>query len=60
MEEIHALFRGGFGADFTNLIYGLASYQQVGRSAANMDHAAGRLDKSSFAYVMAGFLLVDH
>jgi hypothetical protein len=29
-------------------------------SAANMDHAAGRLDKSSFANVMAGFLLVDH
>jgi hypothetical protein len=29
-------------------------------SAANVDHAAGRLDKSSFANVMAGFFLVDH
>ena len=29
-------------------------------SAANVDHAARRLDKSSFSNVMAGFFLVDH
>jgi hypothetical protein len=59
MEEIRA-HSWGIGANFTNLIYGLASYRQAGISAANMDHAAGRLDKSSFPNVMAGFFLVDH
>ncbi len=59
LEEIRAVFTA-VGADFTNLIYGLASYHQAAGSAANMDHAARRLDKSSFANMMAGFFLVDH
>jgi hypothetical protein len=29
-------------------------------SAADVDHAARRLDKSSFTNMMAGFFLVDH
>jgi hypothetical protein len=29
-------------------------------SSADMNHAARRLDKSSFANMMAGFFLVDH
>jgi hypothetical protein len=59
MEEIRAHSRG-IGANFTNLIYGLASYRQAGSSAANMNHTAGRLDKSSFSDMVAGFFLVDH
>ena len=42
------------------LFIGLQVTGRLAGSAANVDHAAGRLDKSSFANVMAGFLLVDH
>ena len=60
LEEIRASkLRGEFWADFTNLIYVFASYRQ-GNLAANVDHAARRLDKSRFSNVMAGFFLVDH
>jgi hypothetical protein len=60
LEEILGLHFPKIGADFTNLIYRFASYRKATGSAANMDHAARRLDKSSFANMMAGFFLVDH
>jgi hypothetical protein len=47
-------------ADFTNLIYRFASYGQTTGLTPDVHHAARRLDKSSFANVMARFLLVDH
>jgi hypothetical protein len=59
LEKIRAFFPE-VEADFTNLIYRFASYRQATGSAANMDHTARRLDKSSFANMMAGFFLVDH
>ena len=61
LEEILELLPNrGSWADFTNLIYMFASYCQAKGLAPNVHHAAGRLDKSSFANMMASFLLVDH
>jgi len=60
LEKIRAFTSWGVAANFTNLIYALASYRQVTGSAANVDHAARRLDKSSFANMMASLFLVDH
>jgi hypothetical protein len=50
----------GIGRILLTLFIGLQVTVRVALSAPDMDHAAGRLDKSSFANVMAGFLLVDH
>jgi hypothetical protein len=59
LEEIR-FTSWGIGTDFTNLIYGFASYRQMAVSTANMDHTARRLDKSSFSNMVTGFFLVDH
>lgn len=42
------------------LFKGLQVTDRLPGLAADMDHAAGRLDKSCFANMMAGFFLVDH
>jgi hypothetical protein len=61
LEEIRAFYSpGGFGANFTNLIYALQVTVRLDGLAPNVDHTARRFDKSSFTNVMAGFLLVDH
>ena len=61
LEEIRAFnFPWGIGANLTNVMCGLQVTDRVGRSTANMDHAARGLDKSSFSNVMAGFFLIDH
>jgi hypothetical protein len=43
-------------ADFTRNIYSSA----IRDSPANVDHAAGRLNKPLFSNMMAGLFLVDH
>jgi hypothetical protein len=61
LEEIRALTSmGRIERILLTLFIGLQVTARWPYSAPDMDHAAGRLDKSSFANVMASFLLVDH
>ena len=63
LEEIRALHFRGIERILLTLLFDLQVTAVAGdqtASAANMHHAARRLDKSSFANVMAGFFLVDH